>query len=85
MYLDFIMTTQPEPIYTFEHYRPAFPQTGDHVVIHRGTFEDNRESFSPSLVRARGFYATDDADALNKGQQAAAAIPATFQGFNSDD
>lgn len=74
------MTNQT--IYTFEHFRPAFPQTGDHVVIHRGTFEDNRESFSPSLVRARDFYAIDDAEALSKGQQAASTIPAIFEGLN---
>jgi hypothetical protein len=72
-------------IYTFEHFRPAYPQQGDHVVLHRGTFEANRESFSPSLVRARDFYADNDAEAFEKGQQAAATIPATFEGFNSDE
>lgn len=71
-----------QTIYTFEHFRPAFPMTGDHVVIHHGTFEDNRDSFSPSLVRARDFYASDDADALSKGQQAAATLSAQFDGFN---
>jgi hypothetical protein len=77
-----VMTMTQEQVYTFEHYRPAYPETGDYVVVHRGTFEDNRDLFSPSLVRARDFYAVDDADALLKAEQAAATIPALFQGFN---
>lgn len=72
----------PMQIYTFEHYRPAFPQKGNHAVIHRSDFESNRECFSASLVRARDFYAANDTEALTKGQQAAATIPATFGGFN---
>jgi hypothetical protein len=72
-------------IYTFEHYRPAYPQTGDHVVVHRGTFDANRDNFSPSMVRAREFYATNDADAFEKGKQAAASIPAQFGGFNDGE
>lgn len=78
------MVNQTEPIYTFEHFRPAFPLTGDHVVIHRGTFEDNRDSFNPSMIRARDFYAIDDAEAVSKAQQAAATIPANFGGFSDD-
>lgn len=73
-----------QSIYTLEHYRPAFPLTGDHVVIHRGTFEDNRDNLSPSMVYARDFYATNDAEALSKGEQASALMSATFYGFNED-
>ena len=70
-------------IYTFEHFRPAYPEQGDHAVLHRGTFDANRDSFSPSMIRARDFYAIDDVEAFEKAQQAAATIPALFGGFNA--
>jgi hypothetical protein len=71
-------------VYTFEHYRPAYPQTGDRVRVHRGTLEENHDSFNPSLVRARDFYASDDVAALAKAVQAAETIPARFEGFADD-
>lgn len=73
-----MMTQQ---IYTYEQYKPAYPMTGNYVQVHRGTFEDNRDSLSPSMVYGRDFYADNDEHALLLGAQCAELVKAEFQGF----
>lgn len=72
------------PVYTFEVFRPAYPQTGRQSVLHRGDFEANRDSFSPSLVFARDFYARDDAEAATIASEAASLSKSEHLGFNDE-
>jgi hypothetical protein len=74
-----------QQVYTYEQYKPAHPQTRNLVTIHRGTFEENRDSLSPSMVYGRDFYASDDAHALALGRQCAQMVQAEFVGFSEDD
>jgi len=69
------------PVFTFEKFRPAFPATGAKAVVHVGTFEENRDSFSPSMVFARDFYAENLAQALEIGERAAEISKAEFLGL----
>ena len=70
-----------QQIYTYEQYRPAYPQTGNYVRLFRGTFEENQDSLNPSSVYARDFYATNDDHALELGTMCATLVKAQFEGF----
>lgn len=70
-----------QQIYTYEQYKPAYPQQGNYVRIHRGTLDENRDALNPSMVKGRDFYAGNDDHALALGQQCAEAVSAEFEGF----
>jgi hypothetical protein len=40
-------------IYTLEIYAPCFPGKGIHARWHEGSFEENRESLSPSMIAVK--------------------------------
>jgi len=69
-------------IYTYEQYKPAYPQSGNFVGLHRGTLEENRDSLNPSTVYSRDFYAVDDNHALELGKKCAELVDAEFIGFD---
>jgi hypothetical protein len=72
-------------IYTYEQYKPAYPQTGNFVRLFRGTFEANRDYLSPSMVYARDFYADSDQQAEWLASRCALLVDAEFEGFEFAD
>jgi hypothetical protein len=39
--------------FTLELFAPAFPNKGRYVRAHRGTFEENRDFFNPSMISTK--------------------------------
>jgi hypothetical protein len=67
--------------YTFETFKPAYPNKGTKTRLHRGTFEENRDFLNPSMIRVREFEARNDKHAKTLAQAASAVMGFKFEGI----
>lgn len=60
----------PTPYYyVLEVYSPAYPQSGTIARIHKGTFNEIRDSLSPCMKRCHGYIARNLAEARVKARE----------------
>jgi len=64
--------------YTFEHFYPCYPSRGEFGRVHVGTFEENRDFLSPSMIRTREFMAANKKEAENKVRQLCGVLNIRF-------
>ena len=46
-------------IYTIEIYNPPYPNMSDHYRVHVGSFEDNRDNLSPTMIATQEVQASN--------------------------
>lgn len=67
--------TNDQKIYTLEIYRTPYDRTRK-VTTHKGRADENRDAFSPGMIRAREYYAANQREAWQKARAVAKALSA---------